>query len=643
MNTFTLKDAEKKLQDVWGYPSFRPGQDKAISSLLDGHDTLVLFPTGGGKSLCYQVPSLLFEGFTLVISPLVALMQDQVDQLKKKGVRATFINSTLPGYEVEQRLVNARNGMYRLLYVAPERLSTELWRNQLQQLNIACVAIDEAHCISEWGHSFRPSYRTIRDDLRELPEETRWIALTATATPEVKEDILNNLEFENPEVIAGGFGRENLKWWVNETSKKQSVLMSAVKKASSKGSGIVYCSTRRDCEHWATRFQKDRIDAKAYHAGLSSERREQIQDDWISGKTDLVVSTNAFGMGIDKPDCRFVIHQMMPISLESYYQEAGRAGRDGSESYPILLYKKGDADRAEERIKRGYPEYDTLVKVYNGICDELELAVGSEMDEIESVSFDNVARRTGLKPGVIGISIRVLERLGILERTELYESKIGIHFTAGKHYIRSLIQDTDSKKSQFLDTLFRQYGADSFNSMHFIEESYICDKLGITARQLEKGLEVLAGHDHILEFTKQGEHPLIRVIDARMKTLQIDHQEAYHYRDVLLSKLAYMKQYIETSGCREQFLRTYFGETGTNTCGHCDNCLKQAESDSDMPTEYEIETVKTELQKASKTMTELSRATSLKRPKLQKILHLLMREDRLSKIEEDGVKYALKP
>ena len=643
MDDVTLKDAEKKLQDVWGYPSFRPGQDKAISSLLEGKDTLVLFPTGGGKSLCYQVPSLLFDGFTLVISPLVALMQDQVDQLKKKGVRATFINSTIPGYEVEQRLVNARNGMYRLLYVAPERLSTELWKNQLQQLNIACVAIDEAHCISEWGHSFRPSYRSIRDDLRDLSEETRWIALTATATPEVKEDILKNLEFESPEVIAGGFGRENLKWWVNETSQKQTLLMSAVKKASVKGSGIVYCSTRRDCEQWADRFRKEGIDAKAYHAGLSSDRREQIQDDWVTGKTDIVVSTNAFGMGIDKPDCRFVIHQMMPISLESYYQEAGRAGRDGEESFPILLYKKGDAERAEDRIKRGYPEYETLTKVYNGVCDELELAVGSEMEQAQSVSFDKIATRTGQKKSVIRISLRVLERLEIIERTELYESKIGIHFTAGRHYIRSLIQDSDSKKSRFLDTLFRQYGADAFNNMHFIDESYICNKLNVTPRQLEKGLQVLASHDHILEFSKQGEEPLIRVIDARMKTLQIDHREAYHYRDVLLSKLAYMKQYIETDGCREQFLRTYFGETGTGPCGHCDNCLSATNTLSNILTAKEVEAVKTEIISDGKTIAELKQATGLNHRKIQKILQLLMRESRLSKSEEEEVRYLLKP
>ena len=491
------------------------------------------------------------------------------------------------------------------------------------------------------GHSFRPSYRTIRENLRELPETTRWIALTATATPEVKEDIQKNLEFSEPTIVAGGFGRDNLKWWVNETHQKQNMLMNAVTKASKKGSGIVYCSTRRDCEQWADRFRKAGINSEAYHAGLNSKIREQIQGDWIEGKTAVVVSTNAFGMGIDKPDCRFVIHETMPVSLESYYQEAGRAGRDGDESFPVLIYKPGDAERSEQRIRRGYPDYETLQKVYNGICDELELAVGSEMEEAESIDYKKIATRTGLKESVVAVSVRVLERLEILEKTELYESKIGVHFTAGKHYIRSLIQDSSSKKMQFLDVLFRQFGAESFNKMHFIDENYICEKLSVTSRQLEKGLQVFASHDQILEFSKRGEQPLIRLMDARMKSLQIDHQSAYHYRDVLLSKLGYMKQYIETEGCREQFLRTYFGETGTGRCGHCDNCLKIKRKD-DLPNQTEIDKVEELLATGNKTMRELTDATELPGKKINKILKMLAREDQLLKVEENGVRYRLK-
>lgn len=335
-----LTRARKVLRTHWGYDSFRPGQDKVMEAVMSGKDTLVLFPTGGGKSLCYQVPALLLDGLTIVLSPLVALMEDQVHQLTSKGIRATFINSTLSRAEVEQRLVNARNGMYRLLYMAPERLKTELWRAEKPQLPIRLVAIDEAHCISEWGHDFRPSYRTIRHDMGELPEDTRWMALTATATPEVRKDLLQTLEFRDPVIVTGRFSRPNLQWWVQQTSKREDLFVRAVKKGIEKGSGIVYANRRRDCEEWAQMFSRMGIPAKPYHAGLEATERSAIQQQWIQNEIPLVVATNAFGMGIDKPDCRFVVHHTLPLSLEAYYQEAGRAGRDGAESFPVLIFKK---------------------------------------------------------------------------------------------------------------------------------------------------------------------------------------------------------------------------------------------------------------------------------------------------------------
>ncbi|MFO7845528.1 MAG: RecQ family ATP-dependent DNA helicase [Balneolaceae bacterium] len=641
MDNPTLEQATEVLSKFWGYPSFRTGQDQVIKSVLQGEDTLVLFPTGGGKSLCYQVPALLFDGVTVVISPLVALMQDQVDQLKKVGIRATFINSTLPGYEVEQRLVNARNGMYRLLYIAPERLSTDLWKREQPQLQISCVAIDEAHCISEWGHSFRPSYRRIREELRELPDSVRWIALTATATPEVREDILKNLEFSDPNVIAGGFGRENLKWWVNHTPQKKRNLLKAIKKASDRGSGILYCSTRRDCEQWAQNISREGISSEAYHAGLGNKTREQVQQRWLNGKTAVVVSTNAFGMGIDKADCRFVIHHTMPISLEAYYQEAGRAGRDGEEAFPLLFYKKGDAERARERILNGYPEYETLKKVYDGLCDEMELAVGSELEKPAAIRYRNIAKRTNVRERNVAVSVRVLERLGVIEKTELYKPRIGIRFTAGKNYIRSLVQDNSSKKMEFLDTIFRQFGANSFHEMTYIDESYICKKVNATPRQLDKALTLFANHDKLLEFEKLGEEPLIMLMEARMKTLEIDHKSAYHYRDVLLGKLDYMQQYVETSGCREQFLRIYFGETDAQPCGHCDNCLAKLKNTEHAPGEEEISRVRELIEHNAQSLEALVQETGLSGRTVRHILRLLADENYIEKVEEEGIQFRI--
>jgi len=642
MESPTLEDARKTLKKFWGYESFRSGQEEVIESVLQGSDTLVLFPTGGGKSLCYQVPAVLIDGLTVVISPLVALMQDQVEQLKENGIRAAYINSTLPGYEVEQRLVNARNGMYKLLYIAPERLTTDLWKSEQERLNISLIAVDEAHCISEWGHSFRPSYRHIRREFGDAADSASWIALTATATPEVRDDIIKNLEFTQPSVVAGEFGRDNLIWWVNSTHQKQKTLQNAARKGAEKGSGIVYCSTRRDCMKWAQTFTEMGIGAEAYHAGIKSERREAIQRRWIKGNTRVVVSTNAFGMGIDKSDCRFVIHETMPISLEAYYQEAGRAGRDGEESYPILLFKKGDVEQARARIERGYPDFETLQKVYDGICDELELAIGSESERPEPVRYDNVAKRVDVRRAEVAVSVRVLERLEILEKTELYESKIGVQFTAGKHYIRTMIQDGDTKKTRFLDILFRQYGADAFHQMHYIDESYLCRKLDVTPNQLQKALHVFSDHDKLLEFEKLGDQPLIYLMDARMKKLQIDQTSAYHYRDVLLAKLEYMEQFINTNGCREQFLRTYFGETGTPKCGHCDNCLRTLKDVSYIPAQKDILIIEQLLSSGETSFRELVKQTQWPRKKLHVILKAMSREDLLTVVEEDELMYRLK-
>lgn len=629
--------AVQNLRDYWGYESFRPGQDDAILSVLRGQNTMVLFPTGGGKSLCYQVPATVFGGMTLVISPLVALMQDQVQQLNARGISATFINSTISSWEVEQRLVNARNGMYKLLYCAPERLKTNLWEAELPKLQIDLVAIDEAHCISEWGHDFRPSYREIRPSLESIANEVTWIALTATATPEVREDIRENLEFDDAAVISKGFERPNLKWWISQTGQKEKRLLTAVKKASRKGSGLIYGGTRRNCEELAQKIeQKLGINTKAYHAGVDASVRQQIQEDWIEGALPLVVATNAFGMGIDKADCRYVIHYEMPYSLESYYQEAGRAGRDGKESFPLLLFKPSDAIVAEKRIKDSYPEKKQLQHTYDALCDSFGLAVGSEMEKSEEVSIEALSKRAGFSKKVVRSSLKVLNQLGIIHLIEHITPQIGVRFIVSQDYVRDKIDTLENQqKASFLDTLYRQFGTEAFGEMKYLELDYVQRKLNVSPNAVKKGLQVLQDHDHMLLYKDIGELPLVQLIEERQDRLPLSKNELERHRNSLLKKLEYMVGYIKTDSCREVYIRRYFGESEIQACGHCDNCL-ESDLKAVQITEEDIRHIRNSLHEGAKTFQQLRQAVKWGEDKLKKSLSFLIREE---KVEWESERY----
>lgn len=574
-----FEQALENLKHFWGYAGFRDQQDEAIRSILEREDTLVLFPTGGGKSLCYQVPATVFNGITLVISPLVALMQDQVHQLSEKGVPATFINSTLPRYEVEQRLINARNGMYKLLYCAPERLSTPFFQSELENLNVELVAIDEAHCISEWGHDFRPAYRKIRESLNSLPPSTRWLALTATATPEVKKDILTNLAFTNPKIISKGFKRPNLIWWVVRSENKRPKIIRSVQRAAQKGDGLMYGGTRKNCEHWASEFSGMGIRSEAYHAGFEGLERKAIQERWITGATPLVVATNAFGMGIDKPDCRYVIHEEIPFSIEAYYQEAGRAGRDGSESYPILFFKDSDFIKLRKRIQDHYPTWDELQKIYNTLSDDLGLAVGSQLSEPKNFKLDSLKKRSGIPIPIIKSGLRLLEQFGVVAMQSDVPERTQIQFTLSLEMISVFKERTENpEKGEFLDKLIRIFGHRAFSNMVEIETEFLFEKLKITRNSLIKALNVLMQHDGVLIYSMYESSDLIRPLHPRVHTLPVSKTEIEAYRSNLLSKLDYMHGYVNTRLCREVYLLNYFGEVDAHACGKCDNCNKQSKA-----------------------------------------------------------------
>lgn len=563
-------------------------------------------------------------------------MQDQVQQLSERGVPATFINSTLSSWEVEQRLVNARNGMYKLLYCAPERLKTPLWEAELPKLNIDLVAIDEAHCISEWGHDFRPSYREIRSSLEAIAESATWVALTATATPEVRKDIIDNLHFSEPAVISKGFDRPNLMWWVVDASRRQEKLLKAVAKAAKKGTGLIYGGTRRNCENLAVLIkQKLGIETRAYHAGMDSAQRKSIQESWVRGDLPLVIATNAFGMGIDKSDCRYVIHYEMPYSLEAYYQEAGRAGRDGKKSYPILLFKESDIARAEKRLKDSYPEKDDLQKVYNALCDMLNLAIGSDMEKAEEVSLAALGKRAQLSKRIAKACLKVLDQLGIIQMIEHIEPQIGIQFVVDESHIRAKINNSANKrKAEFLDQLYRQYGGEAFSELKYLEVDYIRKKLSLTANGIIKGLEVLQEHDHLLRYEVIGELPLVKLAEQRMATLPFSKKELERHRNCLLKKLEYMVGYIKTSSCREVYVRKYFGEENVEHCGHCDNCLQVHTDGQDVLSAEGLKKVECILRDRGKSIEELQQETHWNRKRLKKLLAYLIREEQVESNED---------
>lgn len=624
-------EAERLLKTYWGYDTFRPGQDKVVQSVLKGEDTLVLFPTGGGKSLCYQVPALVLDGLTLVISPLVALMEDQVAQLRRYGISAEFINSTISRHEVEQRVINARNGMYRLLYVAPERLHTSLFQHELPDLNVELVAVDEAHCISEWGHEFRPSYRQIRDWIESTGIQPRWMALTATATPRVRDDIVESLRFKDPVVVSKTFERSNLKWWVIPTHQKRTKLKQLLARAE--GSGLVYAGTRRECEQLADAITAMGIRAAAYHAGLPAEKRKQIQTDWIKDDIPLVVATNAFGMGIDKPDCRYVVHWSVPSSIEAYYQEAGRAGRDGLPSFPVLLYSQSDLDRIRKQTDQSHPNIEVLHSVYSALCDSLDLALGTKHDSARVVEPESITKRSGVPSKMVLQVLRALEKYGVITLADDYPPAIGVLFHTGLDQICRPTSGRHPAKDAFGDTLARLYANDAIGDMHFIDMNVVCERFGKNRNAIIKGLEVFR-LDGLLSYEVRDGKPLVELIEPRESKVPVSRTAVEQYRKHLMAKLDFMEGYAKTQQCRSGYLRRYFGETDVPAaCGNCDVCLANADLAPSGDLKADTDQILSLLNDNPAKLPELHRSLKWRKDRLLRALNWLSAE---GLIRQDG-------
>ena len=568
--TLTVEDARRVMRERWGYESFRPGQEAVIQAVLDGKDVLGVLPTGGGKSLCYQVPALLFEGCVLVISPLIALMQDQVEGVRAQGIEATFINSTIPAHEVEQRWTDAEHGRYDLLYLAPERLATDVFQARAERLDVSLLAVDEAHCVSEWGHHFRPDYLEIAE-ARSLVGEPPTIAVTATATPTVREDIVDLLDVPEAEEVVRGFDRPNIVWSVFRTEKKWDRLKAVVEGVE--GTGIVYTATRRGVERWTKRLRSENVAAAGYHGGMDAADREARQQAWVDDDLRIMVATNAFGMGIDKPDVRFVVHVDVPSSLEAYYQEAGRAGRDGERAYAVLLFQEPDAHTQESLIESSHPTAEEVRTVYDAVCNVGQVPIGSEPDGPLVVNRDAVLKITGFSRGKVRTAVDLLDRQGAWRRLPHSEHFGLIRFRKGTDAIRRYAGQRENRAlARFVRTLLRIVHADAFTEWWQFDLRNATRRMDLSRERLSRGLDYLEERG-LLQWQPPGAALQVELSFPRARKLPVDDEAVQSARQRAEKRLDYMLRYARGVTCRRRFLLTYFGETSPETCGACDVCL----------------------------------------------------------------------
>ena len=559
------------LQRYWKYPSFRPGQAELIDAALAGQDTLALLPTGGGKSLCFQIPALCREGVTIVVSPLIALMKDQVRQLRERGIVADAIYSGMRHQDIDRVFDNAVFGNTKLLYLSPERLLTDLARIRIGRMNVAFIAVDEAHCISQWGYDFRPPYLRIAE-LRELHPEAPVIAVTATATPEVTVDIQDYLAFrEERFVYQQSFGRDNLAYVVRRPESKDRQLIGILDGVP--GSSIVYVRSRGMTKKLAVMLQRRGVAAASYHAGLEPDEKDRRQEAWIRGELRVIIATNAFGMGIDKPDVRSVIHYGPPDSPEAYFQEAGRAGRDGDLSYGIMLYDPGDGKRLLEQWKLSYPPVAEIKRTYRALGSYLQLATGG--GEGEAFDFDIVAfsERFGFDVREAYAALKALERSGFVLLTEAIHQPARILFTASKEQLYDY-QLKHRAHDKLIKAILRTSQGAFLNPVQ-IKEGALANFLGVDLEELQR-MFVLMAKGGIVEYYPQKELPQVVFLQQRIDAdhLRINTKEYHFLRDRAKHRIDTMVAYAEGAvrECRSRQLLYYFGEAGGEACGICDVC-----------------------------------------------------------------------
>lgn len=559
------------LKKYWGYDTFRPMQEDIIHSVLAGKDTLALLPTGGGKSLCYQVPAMRKDGICLVISPLIALMKDQVENLRKKGITAYAIYSGMSRKETELVFKTVGNSNCKFLYVSPERLETRLFKEYLPSFSISLLAVDEAHCISQWGYDFRPPYLRITNLREELPG-VPVLALTASATTEVQEDICQYLGFKERVIFRQSFERPNLSYSVFSVEAFMPRLKEIVEKVP--GTGIVYCKSRRATQDISAQLKLWGLNADYYHAGLSGVERARKQEAWIRNDIRIMACTNAFGMGIDKPDVRIVVHTDVPDCLENYYQEAGRAGRDGKKSYAVLLYNDRLLQNLEEQAEQRFPSPDEIKRVYEAIGNYYQIPSGAGEGEAFEIEIQDVIKKFELPVRKVLPALRVLEQDKWLSFNEQVFKSSTVQFTCDKNALYAFEED-HPELEPLIKALLRSYEG-IFGYPVSISEYLLVKLLMQDHSRIIKDLSALNRYG-IISYSPQTDKPQIQFLRNRVKAelLQIDMLRYSKQEDRFRRRLAEMKRFVASSDCRSRFIGEYFGDTNMNDCGICDNCLKK--------------------------------------------------------------------
>lgn len=560
---------EDVLHKWWGYDSFRPVQRDIIDSILAGRDTLALMPTGGGKSLTYQVPALMLEGVCIVITPLIALMKDQVDQLRRRGISAIAVHSGLDSRRIDIALDNCTYGDVKLLYIAPERLATEAFRVRLRRMKVSLIAVDEAHCISQWGYDFRPSYLRIAQ-IREYLPDTPVLALTASATKLVAEDIMHHLRFGSKNILRTSFARPNLSYVVRSVDDKPQHLFHILRNVE--GSGIIYMRTREGCEQLAARLQQEGISANFYHAGLPSVERGLRQDDWREGRIRIMVATNAFGMGIDKADVRIVIHYSMCDSLEAYYQEAGRAGRDGKRSYAVLLVDSKDSERITKLFDAEYPPIADIKRIYELVCNYLQIAIGDGEGATLQFNIYDFCFDTHLSHTKVVNALKILEYNNLVTLLDEQDNPAKLMFCCSRDSLYKLNAGGNDMDSM-LYAILRLYNG-VFTHFRTIDELYIATAANLSAERVHELLKML-WRMHVIRYIPASHSPMILFNSERLPTNDIYiAPETYHQRHRLAEeRFRSMLHYATTTDeCRSKVIEEYFGSESSEPCGVCDVC-----------------------------------------------------------------------